>query len=192
MVLLLIFLYSRFFLKAFYVRSRFHYLCFSNLTFRLESLLIIGYKKKFLKIIIGNLKGRPFKTLFFHDILCIMGQKLFRYPLTMTKTGYEEISNLFFACPYISFLLQVFVMVMQVQNNLCTPKSGEILVASTQDFLTSSFLITRKDTFYDRASFSLICSYMGDGMDPIDLPTPALIKVGNFERVCELLLLLAA
>ncbi|KAI3851217.1 hypothetical protein MKW92_003705 [Papaver armeniacum] len=63
-----------------------------------------------------------------------------------------------------------------VQNNLCTPKNGEILVASTQDFLTSSFLITRKDTFYDRASFSLMCSYMGDAMDAIDLPTPALIK----------------
>ncbi|PIA38792.1 hypothetical protein AQUCO_02700173v1 [Aquilegia coerulea] len=65
---------------------------------------------------------------------------------------------------------------MGVQNNLCTPKNGEILVASTQDFLTSSFLITRKDTFYDRAAFSLMCSYMGDGMEPIDLPTPALIK----------------
>ncbi|KAM7490586.1 hypothetical protein LguiA_033507 [Lonicera macranthoides] len=68
------------------------------------------------------------------------------------------------------------LMLMGVQNNLCTPKNGEILVASTQDFLTSSFLITRKDTFYDRASFSQICSYMGDAMDPIDLPTPALIK----------------
>ncbi|KAK3012631.1 hypothetical protein RJ639_008587 [Escallonia herrerae] len=68
------------------------------------------------------------------------------------------------------------VMLMGVHNNLCTPKNGEILVASTQDFLTSSFLITRKDTFYDRASFSLICSYLGDGMDPIDLPTPAFIK----------------
>ncbi|KAL9172058.1 hypothetical protein ABFS82_03G020500 [Erythranthe guttata] len=68
------------------------------------------------------------------------------------------------------------LMLMGVQNNLCTPKNGEILVASTQDFLTSSYLITRKDTFYDRASFSLICSYMGDAMDPIDLPTPALVK----------------
>lgn len=67
-----------------------------------------------------------------------------------------------------------------MQNNLCTPKNGEILVASTQDFLTSSFLITRKDTFYDRAAFSLMCSYMGDAMDPIDLPTPAIIKVGSF------------
>lgn len=68
------------------------------------------------------------------------------------------------------------LLLMAVQNNLCTPKNGEILVASTQDFLTSSFLITRKDTFYDRATFSLMCSHMGDGMDFVDLPTPALIK----------------
>lgn len=67
----------------------------------------------------------------------------------------------------------------QVQNNLCTPKNGEILIASTQDFLTSSFLITRKDTFYDRAAFSLLCCYMGDGMDLIDLPTPAILKVNG-------------
>ncbi|PWA85353.1 nuclear RNA polymerase C1 [Artemisia annua] len=68
------------------------------------------------------------------------------------------------------------LMLMGVQNNLCTPKNGEILVASTQDFLTSSFLITRKDTFYDRASFSLMCCYMGDAMDSLDLPTPAVVK----------------
>ncbi|KAL6200046.1 hypothetical protein ACLB2K_029828 [Fragaria x ananassa] len=68
------------------------------------------------------------------------------------------------------------VLLMGVQNNLCTPKNGEILVASTQDFLTSSFLITRKDTFYDRASFSLMCSYMGDGTEHVDLPTPAVVK----------------
>ncbi|EOY20713.1 DNA-directed RNA polymerase [Theobroma cacao] len=67
-------------------------------------------------------------------------------------------------------------MLVGVQNNLCAPKNGEILVASIQDFLTSSFLITRKDTFYDRAAFSLICSYMGDGMDLINLPTLALLK----------------
>lgn len=66
-----------------------------------------------------------------------------------------------------------------MQNNLCTPKNGEILVASTQDSLTSSFLIIRRDTFYDRASFSLMCSYMVDAMDAIDLPTPALTKVNT-------------
>ncbi|GAV57339.1 LOW QUALITY PROTEIN: RNA_pol_Rpb1_2 domain-containing protein, partial [Cephalotus follicularis] len=45
--------------------------------------------------------------------------------------------------------------VSQVQNNLCTPKNGEILVAPTQDFPTSSFPITQTH-FTDRASFSLI------------------------------------
>ncbi|KAK4255011.1 hypothetical protein QN277_008074 [Acacia crassicarpa] len=68
------------------------------------------------------------------------------------------------------------VLLMGVPHNLCTPKNGEILVASTQDFLTSSFLITRKDTFYDRSACALICSYMGDAMDIVDLPTPAIIK----------------
>ncbi|KAI3860800.1 hypothetical protein MKX03_033902 [Papaver bracteatum] len=68
------------------------------------------------------------------------------------------------------------LMLMGVQKNLCTPKNGEILVASTQDFLTSSFLITRRDTFYDRASFALMCTYMGDAIESVDFPAPALIK----------------
>ncbi|KAI3724533.1 hypothetical protein L2E82_36314 [Cichorium intybus] len=68
------------------------------------------------------------------------------------------------------------IMLMGVQNNLCTPKNGEILVASTQDFLTCAFLITRKDMFYDRASFALMCCYMGDALDPLDLPTPVILK----------------
>ncbi|CAI5953518.1 unnamed protein product [Closterium sp. NIES-64] len=68
------------------------------------------------------------------------------------------------------------LLLMGVENNLCTPKNGEILVASTQDFLTSAFLITRRDTFYDRASFCLLCSYMTDGAMQVDISTPALLK----------------
>lgn len=113
-----------------------------------------------------------------------MWQKLCQSVLYCDQSRLWRNTELVFTCLHVSFLLYVFVMKMQVQNNLCTPKSGEILVASTQDFLTSSFLITRKDTFYNRASFSLICSYMGDAMDPTDLPSPAFIKVWlNLERV---------
>ncbi|KAH7575872.1 hypothetical protein JRO89_XS02G0236000 [Xanthoceras sorbifolium] len=89
---------------------------------------------------------------------------------------------MFLYCTFFLFLSLYCILfykilcVPQVQSNLCTPKNGEILVAPTQDFLTSSFLITRKDTFYDRAAFSLICCYMGDGMDLINLPTPAILK----------------
>lgn len=115
---------------------------------------------------------------------------LYRFYLVVSfRTSFLVIANII-SCLYLQlfvlyviphFLFDMFLTFLQVQNNLCTPKNGEILVASTQDFLTSSFLITRKDTFYDRASFSLMCSYMGDGMDQIDLPTPALLKV------CELM-----
>jgi DNA-directed RNA polymerase beta' subunit len=43
---------------------------------------------------------------------------------------------------------------MGVVNNLTTPKNGEILVAATQDFLTSAFLITSKDKV--RPSFPIL------------------------------------
>ena len=76
----------------------------------------------------------------------------------------------------LAFLIY-FTFLLQVANNLCTPKNGEILVASTQDFLTSSYLFTRKDTFYDRAAFTQACVYMGDAAEVIDLPTPSIIKV---------------
>jgi DNA-directed RNA polymerase III subunit RPC1 len=54
---------------------------------------------------------------------------------------------------------------MGVQSNLCTPKNGEILVSATQDFLTSAYLLSRKDCFMERAEFALLCSYMGDALD---------------------------
>jgi DNA-directed RNA polymerase III subunit RPC1 len=38
-------------------------------------------------------------------------------------------------------------------ENLVTPKSGEPIISLTQDFLTSAFLITSKDRFFDRAQF---------------------------------------
>ena len=63
-----------------------------------------------------------------------------------------------------------------VQQNLCTPKNGEILIAATQDFLTAAYLLTSKDRFFDRAQFSLLCSYMGDALEHIDLPTPSILR----------------
>jgi DNA-directed RNA polymerase beta' subunit len=64
-----------------------------------------------------------------------------------------------------------------VHNNLCTPKNGEILIAATQDFLTTAFLLTSKDNFYDRATFGMFCCYLGDAAEMVDLPTPAILKV---------------
>ena len=63
-----------------------------------------------------------------------------------------------------------------VHQNLCTPKNGEILIAATQDFLTAAYLLTSKDRFFDRAQFTLLCSYMGDALEHIDLPTPTVLR----------------
>jgi len=68
------------------------------------------------------------------------------------------------------------ITLMGVQQNLCTPKNGEILIAATQDFLTASYLLTSKDCFFDRARFSLLCSFMGDALEHIDLPAPTILR----------------
>ena len=65
-----------------------------------------------------------------------------------------------------------------VSANLSTPKSGEILVAATQDFLTASFLLTSKDTFLTRPDICRLASYFLDftPADVLDLPPPAVVK----------------
>jgi DNA-directed RNA polymerase III subunit RPC1 len=50
-----------------------------------------------------------------------------------------------------------------------------MIVGLIQDFLTTSYLITQKDVFYDRSQFSLICTYFNDANEQIDLPTPTII-----------------
>lgn len=45
-----------------------------------------------------------------------------------------------------------------------------------QDFLTCAFLMTSKDRFYTRAEFCGLLTTMADGLEHIDLPTPAMLK----------------
>ena len=65
---------------------------------------------------------------------------------------------------------------MDVKNNLMIPRSGEPLISATQDFLTSSYLITYKDMFLNRAEFMRICSFFGDGEEKIEMPPPSIMK----------------
>eukprot|EP00771_Trimastix_marina_P001892 gnl/Trimastix_PCT/3001.p1 GENE.gnl/Trimastix_PCT/3001~~gnl/Trimastix_PCT/3001.p1 ORF type:complete len:1478 (+),score=447.35 gnl/Trimastix_PCT/3001:86-4519(+) len=65
---------------------------------------------------------------------------------------------------------------MGVHHNLITPRHGAPLVAATQDFLTAAFLLSRKDTFFDKADFCLLCSFIFDAETHIKLPEPTLIK----------------
>ena len=65
---------------------------------------------------------------------------------------------------------------MGVIENLRSPKLGEPLIASTQDFLLTCFLITKKDYFLDRTHFMRYCAYFNDANEKIDIPPPTIFK----------------
>ena len=65
---------------------------------------------------------------------------------------------------------------MGVMNNINSPKSGELLIASTQDFLDTCFLITQKDYFLDRTHFIRYCTYFNDGIEKVEIPPPTIYK----------------
>lgn len=48
---------------------------------------------------------------------------------------------------------------MCVANNIVTPRHGEPIVAATQDFITGMYVITSRDTFFDRERFGQLVSY---------------------------------
>lgn len=65
---------------------------------------------------------------------------------------------------------------MNVKHNLVTPRNGEPVIAAIQDFITASFLLSRRDRFFDRRQFTQICSYFADANMPIDIPPPTIWK----------------
>ncbi|CAK9060791.1 unnamed protein product [Durusdinium trenchii] len=68
------------------------------------------------------------------------------------------------------------MQLMGVRDGLVTPKSGEVAVCATQDFLTGAFLLTQRDVFLSRDKFCQLCCFLSDGTERIDLPPPAIIK----------------
>ena len=105
----------------------------------------------------------PWRTLRFNESVCA--------PYNADFDGDEMNIH----CPQTEEARAEAINLMGVHRNLCTPKNGEILVASTQDFLTASFLLTSRDQFLDRAQVGLLVAYMGDALLSVDLPTPAII-----------------
>ncbi|RJE17084.1 DNA-directed RNA polymerase, partial [Aspergillus sclerotialis] len=65
---------------------------------------------------------------------------------------------------------------MGVKNNLATPRNGEPIIAATQDFISCAYLMTIKDRFLDRRSFSQLCAHMLGLDTKFDLPPPAILK----------------
>ncbi|KAK7754702.1 DNA-directed RNA polymerase III subunit C1 (rpo31) [Diatrype stigma] len=67
------------------------------------------------------------------------------------------------------------INLMGIKHNLATPKNGEPVIAATQDFITASYLLSNKDNFFDRKTFTYICMHMMDGITHVDLPPPAIV-----------------
>ncbi|CAH2321712.1 DNA-directed RNA polymerase III subunit RPC1 isoform X1 [Pelobates cultripes] len=70
-------------------------------------------------------------------------------------------------------------VLMGTKANLVTPRNGEPLIAAIQDFLTAAYLITSKDTFFDRAKTCQIIASILVGKDEkikVRLPPPTIIK----------------
>ncbi|XP_015787485.1 DNA-directed RNA polymerase III subunit RPC1 [Tetranychus urticae] len=70
-------------------------------------------------------------------------------------------------------------ILMGILSNIITPRNGEPLIAAIQDFITGGYLLTQKDSFFDRSkACQLISSILGEaqGIDKIILPRPCILK----------------
>ena len=65
---------------------------------------------------------------------------------------------------------------MNIIKNFQSPKKGEPLVASTQDFLLVCYLITQKDYFLDRTHFMRYCAFFNDAQEKVEIPPPTILK----------------
>ncbi|KKK16114.1 hypothetical protein P175DRAFT_0456264 [Aspergillus ochraceoroseus IBT 24754] len=65
---------------------------------------------------------------------------------------------------------------MGVKNNLATPKNGEPIISAIQDFISAAYILSSKDNFFDRRSFTQICLYMLGPQTRFDLPPPSVLK----------------
>ena len=65
-------------------------------------------------------------------------------------------------------------VLMNILSNLFSPRNGELIVAPTQDFLSGSYLLTRKDVFMDYDHFTFLATQIFDGAIPLIIPPPAI------------------
>ncbi|OMJ65718.1 hypothetical protein SteCoe_37735 [Stentor coeruleus] len=116
-----------------------------------------------ISIMAHEVKVMNYKTLRFNECVCTPYNADFdgdemNIHLPQTQEARTEIKEL-----------------MKVAGNILTPKSGEPIIAPTQDFLTCAFLLTQKDTFYDRGTFFKYLNFFSDAKCHIDIPVPAIL-----------------
>jgi DNA-directed RNA polymerase III subunit RPC1 len=117
-----------------------------------------------LSIMAFRAKVLPWRTLRFNECVCT--------PFNADFDGDEMNIHL----PQTEEAKSEALYLMGVKENLITPKSAEPLIAATQDFLTSSYIITQRDYFMDRAHFFQYLSYFNDANEKIEIPPPCILK----------------
>ena len=117
-----------------------------------------------LSIMSHYVKVRPWRTFRFNECVCT--------PYNADFDGDEMNLHV----PQTEEARAEALVLMGTKNNLVTPRNGEPLIAATQDFITASYLLSRKDVFYDRSQFVQICCYMEDANQMIEIPNPAIMK----------------
>ena len=117
-----------------------------------------------LSIMAHRVKVLPWRTLRFNECACT--------PYNADFDGDEMNIHL----PQTLEAKAEAAELMGVQHNLITPKSGEPIISATQDFLTSAWLITQRDSLYSRDQFCQMITYCSGGTETIDLPSPCIIK----------------
>jgi DNA-directed RNA polymerase III subunit RPC1 len=65
---------------------------------------------------------------------------------------------------------------MSTLVNMITPRNGEPLIAAIQDFITTSYLVTRKDVLMDRAEFYQAVCMMSNATIDMQIPPPCIVK----------------
>ncbi|KAI9831688.1 MAG: hypothetical protein M1819_004754 [Sarea resinae] len=117
-----------------------------------------------LSILSHKVKVRPWRTLRFNECVC--------NPYNADFDGDEMNLHV----PQTEEARTEAIQLMGVKHNLATPKNGEPIISAIQDFITAAYLLSSKDNFYDRKTFTNICMYMVDGNMHLDLPPPAIVK----------------
>lgn len=64
---------------------------------------------------------------------------------------------------------------MLTAKNIITAKNGEPIIACTQDFLMAAYMVTSRESFFDRSQFSQMISYWIGAHTQFELPIPALL-----------------
>lgn len=121
-------------------------------------------KESSLTLALATLEVMPGRTLRFNECACA--------PYNADFDGDEMNLHL----PQTEEARAEALQLMGIRQGLVTPKSGEVAVCATQDFLTGAFLMTQKDTFFSRDRFCQLCCELTEGMEPVELPPPSILK----------------